>query len=130
MDLPPSNIPRVKNNQLKIISPDSLGSLALDIWRLRSKMIKLQAKVDEDLLKPIVYCIESCERSLAEIGIEIKDDYAGKVYKSSMNVDVVTYESISMEGDEAKIKETVEPAILIQNVLLHRAKVVITTPKV
>ena len=79
-------------------------------------------------MKPIFYSIDSCVRNLTEMGIETKDDYTGNIYKSSMNVDIVSYEAIKMEGADAIVKETLEPAILFQNTLLHKAKVIIATP--
>ena len=132
MDLPPLPQPNKSKRQdqkTKIINPAHLGDLALDIWRLRNRLSKLKGKIEEESLKPLTYYIESCGRNLVELGIETKDDYTDEIYKSSMNVDVVTYESIEMEGDEAKVKETLEPAILIHGELYLKAKVVVATPK-
>lgn len=129
MDLPPINKPIDQTKQIKTVNAIHIANVALDIWRLRNKLSKLKTKIDEESLKPLIYSIESCERNLVDIGIETKDDYTGEVYKSSMNVDVVTYESAEMESKEALVKETIEPAILFQNELLHKAKVVVVTPK-
>lgn len=132
MDLPPpsqSKNTTFKDQKIKVINPAHLGNLALDIWRLRNRLSKLNDRLDQESLKPVFYYIESCERNLVELGIETKDDYTNELYKSSMNVDVVTYESIEMDGDEARVKETLEPAILIHGELYLKAKVVVATPK-
>lgn len=122
--------PKKPGNNFKILNPLDLADLALDIWRLKNRISKLKDKIDDESLKPITYFLESCSRNLTNMGIETKDNYTGEIYKSSMNVDVVTYESVNMEGDEAKVKETLEPAILFGNDLLHKAKVVVATPRV
>ncbi len=128
MNIPPFK--KIKDKEIKIKTIDSMHicNLALDIWRLRNRISKLKIKSEQ--LKPILYYIESCERTLLNMGVETKDDYTGNIYKSSMNVDVVSYETIDMDGEEAIVKETLEPAILVQNDLLQKAKVVVATPKV
>ncbi len=130
MNLPPFKKIKEKELKIKTIDPNHICDLALDIWRLKKRIIKLKEHKESELLKPILYYIESCERTLINMGVETKDDYTGNIYRSSMNVDVVTYETINMDGDEAMVKETLVPAILIQNELLQKAKVVIVTPKV
>ncbi len=129
MDLPPINRPIRQSKQVKTVNATYLGNIALDIWRLRNRISKIGDKITEDSLKPLIYSLDSCERNLSSMGIETKDNYTGEVYKNSMNVDVVTYESAEMESSEAIVKETIEPAILIQDVLFHKAKVVVVTPK-
>lgn len=129
MDLLPSNKPIEQPKKIKIINPSYLCNMSLDIWRLKHRLAKLKTSLNEESLKPLLYAVESCERNLVGMGIEIKDDYTGEIYKSSMNVDVVTYESAKIDSDEALIKETLEPAILIQNELFQKAKVVVVTPK-
>jgi len=129
MDLLPSKKPIEQPKKIKIINPSYLCNMSLDIWRLKNRLAKLKTSLNEESLKPLLYAVESCERNLVGMGIEIKDDYTGEIYKSSMNVDVVTYESAKMDSDEALIKETLEPAILIQNELFQKAKVVVVTPK-
>ena len=117
-----------KENPIRFLKPSSLRDLALDLWRLRNRVNRLKEKIGEGDIKPIAYFFDSCERSLKEMGIEVKE-YTGQPYKSSMNVDVVTYEAIDMEGDAAEVKETLEPAILLCGELLHKAKVVVATPR-
>lgn len=117
-------------NKYRIINPSNLADLALDIWRLQNRINKLKGKLDGESFKPIEYFFESCKRNLSNMGFEIKDDYTGEEYKSSMNVDVVTYESMEIDSNEAKVKETLEPAILFDNQLIRKAKVIIVTPKV
>jgi predicted nucleic acid-binding Zn-ribbon protein len=118
------------NSKVKILNPNDLADLALDIWRLQNRINKLKDKLDNESFKPIEYFFESCKRNLSNIGFEIKDDYTGEEYKGSMNVDVVAYESMKMDSKEAKVKETLEPAILFDNQLIRKAKVIIVTPKV
>jgi hypothetical protein len=125
-------LPDKKFVQPKIIKPidaQFLVNLALDIWRLEIRMAKLKTKLDENMVKPMIYQVNSCLRNLLNMGIQIKDDYTGKIYKTSMNLDVVSYESVDMTGTEAIVKETIEPAILFNDTLLHKAKVIIATPR-
>ena len=129
MDLPPLRNAVAQNKKIKTVNAMHLASVALDIWRLRKRVTKLSDKIDENSLKPLIYALDSCERNLKSSGIETKDDYTGKVYKTSMNVDIITYESEKMQTDEPIIKETIEPAVLIQNELVYKAKVIIVPPK-
>lgn len=128
MDLSKYKKPDFQGDRIKTLDPAHLINVALEIWRLQKKLSKLNIKVDKKEMKPILYSIDSCVRNLTEMGIETKDDYTGNTYKSSMNVDIVSYEAMQMESADAIVKETLEPAILFQNTLIHKAKVIITTP--
>ncbi len=105
----------------------SLVNFALDFWRLSKRIDKIKKLVDQDAYKPVVYSLNGCARNLAELGIEIKE-FTGVEYKSSLNLDVITYESDPKLKGEAMVKETIEPAIFYKNHLIRGAKVVVRTP--
>lgn len=111
------------------ITPEvsSLTNFALDFWRLSKRVNKIKKLVNQEVYKPVEYSLDSCSRSLAELGVEIKE-YTKLEYKSSLNLDVVTYESDPKLIGEAMVKETIEPAIFYKNHLIKKAKVVIATP--
>ena len=122
-------LPPLNEDNVIYYTPEaaSLCDFALDFWRLRKRIEKVQDQILAEAYKPIAYSLDSCARNLAGQGIEIKE-YTGEVYKSSLNLDVVTYESGKGIGDDALIKETVEPAIFLEEHLVRKAKVVIVTP--
>lgn len=128
MNIPSTNSKKVQNNHIKHFNVTYFVDLVLDIWRLRKRISKLGVKNNNEKLKPIYHSLDSCERSLRSMGFETKD-YTGDIYQTSMNVDVVSYESTDIPGDDAKVKEIIEPAILFDNKLLHKAKVIVITPK-
>ncbi len=116
-------------NALIYIAPEvsSLANFALDFWRLSKRIDKTRKQIGEEDYKPVKYSLESCARRLVELGIEIKE-FTNVEYKSTLNLDVVTYESDSKLKGEAIVKETIEPAIIYKDHLIKRAKVIVVTP--
>lgn len=123
------NLSNISPDSLIYITPEvsSLTNFALDFWRLSKRVSKIKKQIDKEAYKPVEYSLNSCGRSLVELGIEIKE-YTKVEYKSSLNLDVVTYESDPKLVGEAVVKETVEPAIFYKSHLIKKAKVVVATP--
>ena len=123
------NLTDIPPDSLIYITPEvsSLTNFALDFWRLSKRVNKLKKQVDQETYKPVEYSLNSCARSLVELGVEIKE-FAKIEYKSSLNLDVVTYESDPKLLGEAVVKETIEPAIFYKSHLIKKAKVVVATP--
>lgn len=119
----------IPQDSLIFVAPEVsyLVNFALDFWRLNKRLGKIKKLVGQDEYKPVIYSLESCARNLAELDIKIKE-FANVEYKSSLNLDVVTYESDSKLKGEAIVKETIEPAIFYKNHLIKKAKVVVVTP--
>ena len=111
------------------ITPEvsSLVNLALDFWRMSKRLDKIKKHLGQEEYKPIAYSLESCARNLIEIGIETRE-FTKVEYKSTLNLDVVTYESDTKLKGEAMVKETIEPAIFYKKHLIKKAKVVVVTP--
>jgi hypothetical protein len=129
-DLPKDNLlPPPDENNVLYYEPEvaHLANFALDFWRLKKRVEKAKEQIGEEAYKPIAYSLESCSRHLEGQKIELRE-FTGQEYKGSLNVDVVSYESDpSLEG-EAVVKETLEPAILFEDHLFKKAKVIVVTP--
>lgn len=107
------------------VSPaaEEMIALATEIWRFEQKFNKLEDQPSESYIKSTKHSIEKFKRYLAKYDIEIID-YTGQKFNDGLNVEILNTES-NQSVQNAYIKETFEPAIMLRGTLIKRAKVIL-----
>ena len=114
-------------NNLEDVKKDSFSTqkqidLALIVWSLKKYSNKLINENSlEEKSRPLKSNLAKLEQFLNSLNISIID-YTDQKYNEGMNLDVI--DTIKTDTEFDKIKETIEPSIVINGVLVKRARVI------
>lgn len=106
----------VLNNQ------QNLTNLALIAWSIKkysNKLINENSLADKG--RPLKSNVTKLENFINSFGVNIID-YTNQKYNDGMNVDII--DTIKTDTSFAKIKETIEPSVTINGILVKRARVI------
>lgn len=111
-----------KSLQLSV-SANELVELALEIWRMDQRLMKIANTLPENHRKGLENSILKLRKYISNYDIEIVD-YTNQKFNDGLNLDV-----LSVEKDPAvatpTVKETVEPTILIKGQVVKKAKIIL-----
>ena len=114
-------------NNLEDVKRDSFSTqkqidLALIVWSLKKYSNKLINENSlEEKSRPLKSNLAKLEQFLNSLNISIID-YTDQKYNEGMNLDVI--DTIKTDTEFDKIKETIEPSIVINGVLVKKARVI------
>lgn len=114
-------------NNLEDVKIDSFSTqkqidLALIVWSLKKYSNKLINENSlEEKSRPLKSNLAKLEQFLNSLNISIID-YTDQKYNEGMNLDVI--DTIKTDTEFDKIKETIEPSIVINGVLVKKARVI------
>ena len=114
-------------NNLEDVNRDSFSTqkqidLALIVWSLKKYSNKLINENSlEEKSRPLKSNLAKLEQFLNSLNISIID-YTDQKYNEGMNLDVI--DTIKTDTEFDKIKETIEPSIVINGVLVKKARVI------
>lgn len=100
-----------------------LVDLAIDIWRLEKRIIKLLLTLPENQQKGLESSIQKLRRYLQMHDIEIVD-YTEQKFNDGFNLDILSTEKDPSLA-EPIIKETIEPTIIYKGQVVRRAKIIV-----
>jgi hypothetical protein len=104
----------------------ALVSIATNAWRAKIKMVDATTGQVREEMKRVDRHIEAIYRSLAEVGVVIRD-HTGDAYDEGQPMKVVA--SKPTPGlDKERVSETLLPSIFWNNRLLQNGEIVIATP--
>ena len=108
------------------VDANSLVELAIEVWRLKKRLEKAEAKMTEDQVKALQNSYSKLLRYLDKNDIGITD-YSDQKYNEGMNLDVLAVEK-DKSLKQPVIKETHEPAVTLKGKLIRKAKVILLEP--
>lgn len=109
-------------------SANDLIEIAIDIWRMKQRLIKISESLPENSRKSLDNSIHRLFRYLEKNDLELLD-YIGQPYSDTLSsVDVVSTEKDKNIKIDTII-EMVEPGILIKGKLIKKAQVIVGTKK-
>lgn len=100
-----------------------LVDLAIDIWRLEKRIVKLLSTLPENQQKGLGNSIQKLKKYLQMYDIETVD-YTEQKFNNGLNLDVLSTEKDPSLA-EPIIKETIEPTIIYKGQVVRRAKIVV-----
>lgn len=104
---------------------NDLVELAVEVWRIESRIKKSISTIPESQAKSIENSIQKLKRYLERYDLEIID-YTNQKFNDGLNLDV-----LSVEKDPSVqvpiVKETVEPTILCKGQVVKKAKIILTS---
>lgn len=105
------------------IQTKDLIEIAVEIWRMEQRLIKIMSTLPENQQELINNSIQKLVRYLNKNDIEIVD-HTNQKFNDGRNLDVLAVEK-SHDISESIIKETKEPTIIYKNQVVHKGKVII-----
>ena len=112
----------LEDDKSNIFTIQKQVELALISWSLKKYSYKL---INENSLndksRPLKSNLAKLEQFLNSLNISIID-YTNQKYNEGMNLDVI--DTVKTDTEFDKIKETIEPSIVINGVLVKRARVI------
>ena len=113
---------KLEDDKSNIFATQKQIDLALIVWSLKKYSNKLINENSlEEKSRPLKSNLAKLEQFLNSLNISIID-YTDQKYNEGMNLDVI--DSIQTDTEFDKIKETIEPSIIIDGVLVKRARVI------
>lgn len=104
-------------------STNEIADLAIELWRLDKRLIKIENKLSADENKALHNSVDKIKRFVQRSDIEVTD-YTGQTYNEGMNLDILSSEK-DPELKQSIIYGTHEPAVTHKGILLRKAKVII-----
>ncbi len=104
----------------------ALVSIATNAWRAKIKMVDATTGEVREEMKRVYRHIEAIYRSLAEVGIVIRD-HTGDAYDEGQPMKVVASKPTS-GLDKKRVNETLLPSIFWNNRLVQNGEIEIATP--
>ncbi|MDD2516382.1 MAG: hypothetical protein PHF46_02570 [Candidatus Gracilibacteria bacterium] len=109
---------------IKNISIDKLINLSIDIWRLEEKISKIHYLKEQDSEK-ISVSLDRLKKFIKDLDIELKS-FSGEKYSEEINFyELKAVEDTNIENLNNIIKETIEPAIIVNGEILKQASIII-----
>lgn len=107
------------------LSPNTndLVELAIDVWRIKQRIIKALANLPEDQKKILENSIQKLIRYLEKNDIEIVD-YTNQKYNDGLNIEILAIEK-EPSITESIVKETIEPTIICKGQVIRKAKIIL-----
>jgi len=102
-----------------------LVDLAVEVWRMEQRVAKSASGLPENQLKGLENSIQKFRRYLEKYDIEIVD-YKNIKYNDGLNLDVLSVEK-DLTLSEPKVKEVVEPTIMVKGQVVRKAKIILLT---
>lgn len=106
-------------------STDDFVQFAIETWRLKQRVAKIESQLPEGHKKGLENSVEKLNRYFEKYDIEVVD-YTDKKFNEGLNLDV-----LSVENDptvtEPKVKETVEPTVMYRGQVIRKAKIIVAT---
>ena len=100
----------------------NLIELALAFWSIKKYSNKLISENKlEEKSRPLRSNLSKFESLLNSLNVKIID-YTNQKYNEGMNVDII--DTVKSDTSESFIKETIEPSITINDILVKRARVI------
>lgn len=113
---------KLEDSKSNIFTTQKQIDLALIAWSLKKYSKKLINENSlEEKSRPLKSNLDKLEQFLNSLNISIID-YTDQKYNEGMNLDVI--DTIKTDTEFDKIKETIEPSIVINGVLVKRARVI------
>ncbi len=105
-----------------ISSQQNLIDIALTFWSIKKYSSKLISENNlEEKSRPLKSNLAKFENLLNSINVKIFD-YTNQKYNEGMNVDII--DTVKSDTPVSFIKETIEPSIIINDILVKRARVI------
>lgn len=105
-----------------ISSQQNLIDIALTFWSIKKYSSKLISENNlEEKSRPLKSNFAKFENLLNSINVKIFD-YTNQKYNEGMNVDII--DTVKSDTPVSFIKETIEPSIIINDILVKRARVI------
>ena len=113
---------KLEDDKSNIFATQKQIDLALIVWSLKKYSNKLINENSlEEKSRPLKSNLAKLEQFLNSLNISIID-YTDQKYNEGMNLDVI--DTIKTDTEFDKIKETIEPSIVINDVLVKKARVI------
>jgi molecular chaperone GrpE (heat shock protein) len=100
-----------------------LVELATEVWRIEQRLSKAADTLPETQRKGLENSVHKFKNYISNYDIEIID-YTNQKFNDGLNLDV-----LSVEKDPAittpKVKETIEPTILVKGQVVKKAKIIL-----
>jgi hypothetical protein len=117
----------VKDNGVIFVdlSPKSadLIELSIEIWRIQNRLIKASSKLEDAQKRGLESSVQKLFKYLDRFHIKIVD-HTDQKYNEGLSVDVLSFENDSSVSVPT-IKETIEPTIICENIVVKKGKVVV-----
>lgn len=104
-------------------SVNKLVELAIEIWRMEQRIIKMSDNISEGQKRGLENSIQKMKRYLENYDIEIID-YTNQKYNEGFNLDILSVEKNS-SIPEPIVKETIEPTITCKGQVVRKAKIIL-----
>lgn len=111
---------------IPVINIDKIVDLAVEVWRLKTRLKKYDLKITEDQNKIIDNSFERINRFFDICEIEVKD-YTHAKYISELNIDPISFEE-DKNLPYPTIIETIEPQVSIKDKVYKKSKVIVANP--
>ncbi|NDK07794.1 hypothetical protein EOM39_00940 [Candidatus Gracilibacteria bacterium] len=106
------------------IDTNKLINLSIDIWRLNEKISNIDNLNEKDKEK-ISISLDRLNNFIQDLNIETKS-FSGEKYSEEINLyELKAVENTNINSLDRIIKDTIEPAIIINGELIKQAKVII-----
>jgi hypothetical protein len=102
---------------------DDIASLAIEVWRIKSKISKLSADLPDNKKRGIDSSVDKFVHYLNQHDIEILD-YTGVRYNEGLNLDVLDVRD-GIDIENTVVAETIEPAIVFKGNMIKKAKIIL-----
>jgi len=111
-----------KSLQLSV-SANELVELALEIWRMEQRLMKITDSLSEIHRKGFENSILKLKKYISNYDVEIVD-YTNQKFNDGLNLDVLSVEKNPAVATPT-VKETVEPTILVKGQVVKKAKIIL-----
>ena len=107
------------------LSPKSadLIELSIEIWRIQNRLLKASSKIDDTQKRGLESSVQKLIKYLDRFHIKIVD-HTNQKYNEGLSVDVLSFENDSSVNFPI-IKETIEPTIICEGIVVKKGKVVV-----
>ncbi len=106
-------------------STDDFVQFAIDIWRLKQRVGKIEGSLDESQKKGLENSLQKLFRYFEKYDVEIVE-YTNQKFNDGLNLDILSVEKDSTITAPI-VKETVEPTVMYRGQVIRKAKIVVLT---
>lgn len=104
------------------LDDSDIVKLSLAAWAIKKYSAKLTSENEiQSKLRPLQSSIQRLESTLQALKIEIID-YEGVRFNDGLNVEII--DTIKSDTKEPTIRETIEPSVIFNGNLLHKARII------
>lgn len=102
---------------------NELVDLAVEIWRIEQRIIKVTDILPENQKKGLENSISKLKRYISNYDIEVIE-YTNQKFNDGLNLDILSVEK-DPNIEISIVKETVEPTVLVKGQVVKKAKVIL-----